>query len=190
MDSYYTMNELNSLNLKSVGRDVLLSRKSSIYSPERISIGDHVRIDDFCILSGNILLDNYIHIAPYCGLFAGEFGIEMHDFSTISSRCTIYALSDDYTGQAMTNPTIPDQYRNVSGGKVVLERHVIIGTGSTILPDIVIHEGAAVGSMSLVNKSLNPWSIYIGCPCQKLRERKVTLLEIEKQFLTEMQISV
>ena len=185
MGSCYTQEELQHLGLKSVGRNVSLSRKASIYSPEDIVIGDNVRIDDFCILSGNIVLRNYIHIAPYCGLFGGAYGIEMQDFSTLSSRCAVYALSDDYSGQAMTNPTIPNEYRNVSGGRVVFERHVIVGTGSTVLPGVTLHEGASVGSMTLVNRSLEAWSIYIGSPCRKLRDREKKLLEAERRFLQE-----
>ena len=34
----------------------------------------------------------------------------MKDFSGISSRCTIYAESDDYSGKFLTNPTVPDEY--------------------------------------------------------------------------------
>ena len=45
---------------------MLISKKVSIYSPQKISIGNNVRIDDFCILSGNITLGNYCRIAA-CG---------------------------------------------------------------------------------------------------------------------------
>lgn len=185
MMGYYTQEELRDLGLRSVGENVLLSRMASIYGPENITIGDNVRIDDFCILSGNITLHSYIHIAPYCGLFGGIFGIEIQDFSSLSSRCAVYALSDDYTGEAMTNPMIPDKYRNVSGGRVMLERHVIVGTGTTILSGAILREGVAVGSMSLVNKSLEAWSMYVGCPCRKLREREKTPLELEQVFISE-----
>lgn len=187
MSSFYDEKELEQLGFKKIGKGVKISRKSSIYGAHKISIGDNVRIDDFCILSGNIELGSHIHIAAYTSLFAGDAGIVMKDFSCLSSRCAVYAISDDYSGASLTNPMIPDKYRNVEEKPVVLERHVLVGTGSTILPGVKLGEGASVGSMSLVNKSLDEWGIYVGTPCRKLRDRKKDLLQLEKSFLEECQ---
>jgi len=70
--SFLSKNELRQVGFARYGRNVLISRKVSFYYPEKIEIGNNVRIDDFCILSGHIVMGNYIHIAAYCGLFAGE----------------------------------------------------------------------------------------------------------------------
>lgn len=185
MESFYSTEELEQLGLKKYGTNVLISKKASLYGTESISIGNDVRIDDFCILSGKIELQNNIHIAAYSALFAGEKEIVMKDYTCLSSRCVIYAKTDDFSGEALTNPMIPDKYRKVTEGKVTLERHVLIGTGTTILPSVLIGEGTAVGSMSLVNRSLEPWGIYVGCPCKRIKERKRNLLEIEKRMMNE-----
>lgn len=183
--SFYSEEELKEIGLKSYGKNVLISRNATIYGADKISIGDNVRIDDFCILSGNISLGSYIHIAAYCGLFGGDAGIIMEDFTTLSSRCAVYGVSDDYSGAALTNPMIPDKFRNVTEGTVTIKKHSIIGTGSSILPDVTIGEGCSVGSMSLVNKSIDAWGIYVGIPCKRMKERKKDLLEFEKKFLSE-----
>ena len=52
--SFYKKEDLYKLGLKDLGKNVFISKKCSIYTPENISIGDNVRIDDFCILSGHI----------------------------------------------------------------------------------------------------------------------------------------
>lgn len=182
MNSFYSEEELEKIGFQSYGKNVLISKKASIYAAEKMIIGNNVRIDDFCILSGKIELGDYIHISAYCGLFAGDTGIKMMDFTTLSSRGMIYAESDDYTGAAMTNPMIPDEYRNVFQEEVILEKHVIVGTGTTILPGVRLGEGASVGSMSLVNRSVDGWKIYVGCPCRELRERSRQVLELEKKF--------
>lgn len=187
MSSFYTQEELQQIGFKHLGGDdIHISRKTSIYGAEKMSIGNHIRIDDYSFLSGRIILHNYIHIAPFCVLYGGEFGIEMEDFSGLSSRSAIYAHSDDYSGNVLTNPTVPDKYCNTIGGKVVFQRHVVVGTGSTILSGVTLHEGVAVGSMSLVNKSLEGWGIYAGCPCRKLKERSKELLKFEQQLLLEI----
>ncbi len=183
--SFYSEEELKEIGLKSYGKNVLISRNATIYGADKISIGDNVRIDDFCILSGNISLGSYIHIAAYCGLFGGDAGIIMEDFTTLSSRCVVYGVSDDYSGAALTNPMLPDKFRNVTEGTVTIKKHSIIGTGSSILPDVTIGEGCSVGSMSLVNKSIDAWGIYVGIPCKRMKERKMDLLELEKKFLSE-----
>jgi galactoside O-acetyltransferase len=178
MNSFYTPAELSSLGLKGHGENVRISRKASIYCPERIEIGSNVRIDDFCILSGRIKLGDYIHIAAQSLLFGGESGIVMEDFSALSSRCAVYAESDDYSGDHLSNPTCPEQYRAPHGGEVVMKRHVIVGSGSTLLPGVLIGEGVAIGAMSLVIRDLPPWNICAGIPCRaiKARSRKVIAL--------------
>lgn len=187
MSSFYSDEELKRIGFKRIGDNVLLSRNASIYGANNVEIGNHVRIDDFCILSGHIKLGSYIHIAAYSALFGGISGIELEDFSGLSSRCVIYGESDDYSGETMTNPMIPDLYRHVTGGKVVLKKHVILGTGVSVLPNSIVGEGTAIGSMSLVNSSLAPWGIYAGIPCRKIGDRKKGLLEKEKAFWREME---
>lgn len=180
MTSFYTEEELQSIGFKAVGKNVLLSRKTSIYSPQNISIGDNVRIDDFCILSGHIEFGNYIHIAAACLLFGGNDGIFFEDFSGLSSKVAVYAESDDYSGQYLTNPTVPESFRHIVGGGVIIKKHAIIGSGCTILPNVVIGEGVAVGSMSLISKTLDDWGIYVGIPCKRIKNRSKDLLEKAK----------
>ena len=110
MNSFFSKLELEILGFASVGEDIQISRFAHFYGAKNIYIGDHVRIDDFCILSGEIALGSYFHLAANVLLFAGDCGIEIGDYSTLSSRCAVYAISDDYTGEAMTNPTVPDEY--------------------------------------------------------------------------------
>lgn len=181
---FYTREELDKIGFKSLGENVSLSDKTSIYSPEKISIGNNVRIDDFCILSGEITIGNNVHIAAYAALFGGA-GIEIHDFSGVSSRVTIYSQSDDYSGEAMSNPTIPEKYKKIKYGKVTIEKHVLIGATSVVLPGVTLKEGSAVGSMSLVIKDTENWKLYSGIPVKILKDRKKNLLDLEKKFLEE-----
>lgn len=180
--SFYSESELKTIGLKSFGAKVLISRYCRIYKPENIDIGDNVRIDDFCIISGNVKIGNYVHIAASCLLFGGHDGIVFEDYTGISSRSAIYAESDDYSGICFTNPTLPDEYRHVIGGGVKILKHAIVGSGCTILPGVTIGEGTAVGSMSLVTKSLEEWGTYVGIPCKRIKDRKKDLLELEKKL--------
>ena len=114
MTSFYNENELKEIGFKSIGKNVLLSRKASIYGAKNISIKGNTRIDDFCILSGNLSIGSHVHITAVVFLFGGDSGIVLEDFVGVSSRTAIYAKSDDYLGEGLTNPTIPDKYRKIS----------------------------------------------------------------------------
>ena len=179
----YSDEELKKLGLKSVGVNVRISDKASIYSPADIEIGDNVRIDDFCILSGKIKIGNYIHIAPYTAFFGGKEGIFVGDFSNFSSKISVYAISDDYSGKTMTNPMVPDQYKNVEHHAVKIGKHCIFGCGCTVLPGVTIGDGAAFGAMSLIRDSCNQWAIYAGIPCRKIKDRSRELLALEEKLL-------
>ncbi|MGL5906299.1 MAG: acyltransferase [Shewanella sp.] len=173
--------ELINMGFADIGDNVLISNKASIYAAHRIRIGSNVRIDDFCVLSageGGIDIGSYVHIAVYSSLI-GAGKITLSDFVNISSKVAIYSSNDDYSGEYMTNPMVPSQYTNVTHADVMLHKHVIIGSGSVILPGVTLHEGAAVGSLSLVTKDCEAFGIYMGVPAKKIKNRKANILEVE-----------
>lgn len=181
MNSFYTESELKELGFKAVGSNVLLSRKTSIYSPENICIGNNVRIDDFCILSGNITIGDYVHISAYSALY-GSKGIILEGYCGISPRCVILSASDDFSGDFLVGAQFPKDYTNVQGGTVILKKYSQLATNTVVFPNIVIGEGAVTGAMTLVNKNLEPWTINTGIPVNRTRPRKKGLLEICNKF--------
>ncbi len=65
MNSFYSECELKELGLESFGENIFISRKASIYGAKKIRLGNNVRVDDFCILSGKISIGNFVHVAGY-----------------------------------------------------------------------------------------------------------------------------
>lgn len=53
-------------------------------------------------------------------------------------------------------------------GPVVIGRDVTIGANCTILPGVVIGDGATVSAMSLVNKDVPPGAVVGGVPIRRL----------------------
>ena len=107
----------------------------------------------------------------------------MDDFSGLAFRCSIVAETDDYSGMYLTNPEIDIQYRKITTSTVHIGKHVVLGTGSVVLPGVDIGEGCSFGSMALVNKNTEPWGVYVGAPCKRLKERSKEMLNLEKEFL-------
>jgi len=173
--SFYSEQELKEIGFKSLGRNVKVSQFARFYGVKNISLGNNVRIDDFCILSGNIDIGSYVHIASFSALF-GSGGIEIYDFAGLSSKVTIYSASDDYLGDALTGPCIPDEYRKVESGKVELMKHALIGASSVVLPNTILREGAVVGAMSLAKGDILEWSIFAGVPAKFIKSRKKEII--------------
>lgn len=176
--------ELRTCGFASFGRHVLIDRSVRLHGAERISVGSHVRIDAFGVISagaGGIAIGDYVHIGAHT-FIAGAGRIELRDFSGLSGRVSIYSSNDDYHGNALTNPTVPDAYRNVSSAPVTLEPHVIVGAGSVILPGVTLRRGAAVGALTLVRKDVAEFTIVSGQNAAVIGTRQRDLLESERKL--------
>ncbi len=173
------------MGFASIGENVQISDSASFYNVSKITLGNNVRVDDFCVLSaglGGIIIGNHIHIAVFT-LMIGAGKITLSDFCNISSRVSIYSSNDDYSGSVMTNPTLPTQFTGVTSADVSLGKHVIVGSGSVILPGANLEEGVAIGALSLVTNECKAFGIYAGTPARRIKDRKRNLLELEKTFL-------
>lgn len=188
-NGYYSQEELKAFNFASLGENILISRLARIYGAQNISIGNNVRIDDFVILSGKIDIGNYVHIGASSNITGSDIGVEIKDFCGISNHVRILAISDDYSGETLSNPCIPLEYKKIQKHHIILEKHCIVGSGSVILPNAYLAEGVAIGSMSMVIRKTNPWGIYFGIPAKRIKERSNKLLKLEKTFLEQFEIS-
>lgn len=187
--AYLNSEQLREMGFKSLGKNVKISDKASIYNADQIEIGDNSRIDDFCVISGKVSIGRNVHFAPMCLVAGGEKGIVFSDFSGIAYQVQIFTQSDDYSGSTLTNPTIPSKYKKESKNPVFIGRHVIVGAGSIIFPGVNLAEGCSIGAMTLVNKSTEAWGIYVGNPARRVKDRKQDLLLLEKTFLEEESIN-
>jgi acetyltransferase-like isoleucine patch superfamily enzyme len=183
--SYYTQDELQKLGFLHLGKNVKISDRASIYDCNQIYIGDNSRIDDFCVVSGKIKIGKNVHITPMCLISGGEKGVIFEDFVTISYGVKIFTQSDDYSGATMTNSTVPEKYKNEYKKEVILKKHSIVGAGSIIMPGVALSQGTSIGAHSLVLESTQPWSIYLGSPAKKLKNREKKLIALERDFLKE-----
>lgn len=177
--SYLSLKELKNIGFYQVGDNVKISSKASIYEVERISLGSNIRIDDFCVLSGNISIGNNVHLSTHVSLTATIEPLLVDEGSTISYGSKLFTASDDFGGDYMFNPTYSLSERNVIHRSITIEKFVAIGALCTIMPGSHIGTGAVVGAMSLVKGNLNPWTIYVGTPVRVLQERKRGLLDFQ-----------
>ena len=178
--AYLTQKELHNLQFKEIGENVLISDKASLYNCKNISIGSNVRIDDFCILSagahGIIIMDN-VHIACYVSII-GQEKISIGNYCGISARTSIYSSSDDYSGEFLFGPTVNENLKNVTNKPVTISDFSIVGANSVIMPGVELGIGSATGAYTFINKSLDPWSVYVGVPAKKIKNRYKNFLNL------------
>ncbi len=183
--SFYSEEELAGLGLKSFGHAVKISRKASLYNTGRIEIGSHVRIDDFCVLSGcsdgYLKIGWFVHIAAHCFIEASA-GVEFMDFSAIAAGGVIYGGTDDYSGEHLTNPNVPWDMREFAWKPVLLKKHALAGASVTILPGVTMGECSCAGAGSLVVRDIPDGEMHVGIPAKYLKKRSFRMLELERRY--------
>lgn len=183
--AYLTQDALEAMGFAHLGREVRISDKAAIYNADQMRIGDYSRIDDFCVVSGQVEVGRNVHLAPFCLMAGGRAGIVIEDFAGFAYGAQVFAQSDDYSGAALTNPTVPARFTRVTYAPVRVGRHVIVGAGAIVTPGCDLAEGCSIGAQALVLAPTEPWFVYIGSPARKLRPRSRDMLALEAAYLAE-----
>jgi acetyltransferase-like isoleucine patch superfamily enzyme len=175
---YFLTDELRCMGFARVGEGCAIARNCTIVGLENITLGDFVRIDGYTTIvadQGSVEIGSRVHICSG-SVVGARGGVRIGDYSSLSHSVRILSAVDDFSGEAMTNSTLPAKALRVHQSPVVIERYVPIGTGTLILPGVTIGEGAAVEALSLVSQNLPSWVICGGNPAKPLRARKRDLL--------------
>lgn len=171
---------LEALGVQCGGDDVLVHTSVVIVNPECLSIGNHTRIDPFCVLTaaGRIKLGRHVHVSSHCSLVGGS-GIEVGDFCALSHGARIFSVNDNTSGDYMRGPTVPRSARSVVEAAVTIKRHAAVCAGAVVLPGLTIGEGAVLGALSLLREDVPEWQIWAGAPARFIRNRRRELLKLE-----------
>jgi acetyltransferase-like isoleucine patch superfamily enzyme len=134
---------------RSIGKNFSFVYPGSIFSAEKICIGDHVYIGEWAWLSGPITIGNRVMFGPRPTIAAGNHLFAIHGKSP---RFIIPA----YQGQ--------------NDAPVIIEDDVWIGANVTILGGVTIGIGSVIGAGSVVSKDVCPFTISVGNPCKPVRK--------------------
>ncbi|MDN5051242.1 acyltransferase [Aliarcobacter butzleri] len=171
--------------LKSCGKNVIIGKTVRIRNPEKVSIGNNVIIDDFTYISGEVEIGDYVHVGASSTLSASKSKITMKEFSGISSGCRVYAGSSNYIKGCLDLPTIPEEFSFGSiFEEVCLNRFVLIGANTVILPGTNLPEGIACGANLVLKKSIEykEWTIISEGRILPRRGKEKILSEIKKFY--------
>lgn len=173
----FTSEELLKMGMK-IGKNVQIHRSVVLVNPEVIEIGSNVRIDAHSIITAKqpIKIGNFIHVGAAVHIF-GTAGVELHDYCGISSRVSIFTTTDDYNGGYLSNPTIPEMFKKSRAEKVTVEKHVLIGCGSVIMPGVTLRFGCSIGALTFIRKTVPSGLIVAGPKMEKVGNRNLERLE-------------
>ena len=172
-------------DLQFCGKDVILYPLCNIVRACNTKIDNFSRICDFTFIdAGKSLI-----IGKHC-MITWHAVIEGGGTTKIGDRCFIgpssKLLTSTYEFDGLyAAEFIPEECRAFRRGDITLADDVYIGANCVIMPGVSIAEGVVVGANSVVTKDLTePWSIYLGSPCKKIRDRVKPSRKIEKKLFT------
>jgi len=149
---------------------VLFGEGVIIRAPERFSAGRKCFLDTRAYLScggsawsggsGYIKLGDNCEIGPYCVLW-GAGGIEMGSNVHIGSHVNITAHEAIHIDPEVTDTMLP---LNFKFDPVVIEDHVIICSGTSIIPGVRIGHHSMIGAGAVVIDDIPPCSLAVGVP--------------------------
>ena len=155
---------------------------------KNFSSGEFSQIDDFCFINiGNRLhLGKFVHLSSFVSIIGGG-ECEICDFAGLSAGCRLITGTDDFSGGYLTNPTVPEEFKNIRQGSIKIGRHSLLGSNVVVMPDVSIGDGATVGAGSIVTKNLEDWTIYAGFSPRKIGERnREEVLSKENKLLKKL----
>jgi acetyltransferase-like isoleucine patch superfamily enzyme len=155
------MNEFVAIgsNVK-LGENVKLSKFINLYGCE---IGDNTKIGAFVEIQKNASVGKNCKVSSHTFVCEGvtiEDGVFIGHSVTFINDSFPRATAED--GQLQTESDWKVE-------KTVVKKGASIGSGSTILSNVVIGENAIVGAGSVVTKDVPPNAIVVGNPAKILR---------------------
>ncbi len=135
--------------------------------------GPGLRLDAFPVAPGsgpvlrigrNVQVNDYVHIGAVHSVTIG-------DRVLIASKVFITDHNHGYTkGPAPhDSPDVPPIERRLAFAEVVIEDDVWIGEFVSVLPGVRIGKGAIVGTMSVVSRDVEPYTLVAGSPARVLK---------------------
>lgn len=179
----WDMQALRSKGYK-IGKNVKIAT-SAVLDCTKLEIGDNTLISDFAILTGDIKIGKFCHIAHKVHL-SGHNGIKFGDYVTIGANSTFYTESDDHKGHALIGPQIPDKFRSCYSGSIIADDFVNVASNCIVMPGAYLMTGAMLKLRTNVIGRTLSWSVMASptpsANCEFVRERPMEQINIAKEL--------
>ena len=175
------------------GRNVVFGQNVVLRHPHKIRLGDHIVIDDNCLLdakgSGNqgIIIGSGVFVGRNTILSCKDGDIELADGANIGFNCELFSASRVRVGRDtlvaaycyviggdhdFSDPSAPvlAQARRSSG--VSIGDGAWLGAGAKILDGVTIGDRAVIGAGAVVREPVPAGAIAVGVPAKVVSQRE------------------
>jgi acetyltransferase-like isoleucine patch superfamily enzyme len=120
--------------------------KTCIYIGDNVQINDYVHIGSigFISIGNNVLMASKIYITD-------------HNHGSYNDIISDHPMSIPEKRLAICKP-------------VIIEDNVWLGESVCVLPGVTIGQGSVIGALSVVSKSIPPYSIAVGSPAKVVKQ--------------------
>jgi acetyltransferase-like isoleucine patch superfamily enzyme len=189
----FLRSKLYPLLLQRCGRGVVFGRNITLRHPHKISLGDHVVIDDNCLLdakgddntgiridsgvfigrnsilsckNGDIVLEANVNIGFNSEVFSGNIVTIGHD-TLVAAYC--YFIGGDHDAGSIDTAVL---HQGSTARGIRVGPNAWFGAGVKTLDGVTIGEQCVVGAGAVVTKDLPPYSVSVGIPARVVRDRR------------------
>lgn len=177
---------------KKWGRGIILGKYVTIRHPHLISIGDHVTIDDNCVLDGRgageagLVLEDQVLVNRNCMLLAKKGPIRVAYRASIGANSVIVSTAGVTIGRGalfaggcylsagsyeVDNPLPFIDQEGTSAGPISIGDNVWLATRVTVLDGVTVGANSVVGAHALVSRDIPEGSVAVGIPARTIRKR-------------------
>tara|TARA_B110001452_G_scaffold131440_1_gene109208 strand:- start:772 stop:1395 length:624 start_codon:yes stop_codon:yes gene_type:complete len=159
-----------------IGKNVIID-PYVVFGP-KVKIGNDVKINSFSHLE-NCKIENKVNIGPYARIRPGTIlkeGSKVGNFveikkSIVGKKSKINHLSyigDSEFGNSVNigAGTITCNYDGINKNKTKIKNNVFVGSNSSLVAPLTIHENSIIGAGSVITKNVKKKSLALTRPLQ------------------------
>jgi acetyltransferase-like isoleucine patch superfamily enzyme len=178
-----------------VGKGVVFGRNITLRHPQKISVGANCFIDDNVVLDAKgkenrgLELGENVYVGRNSILSCKEGSIFIADYCNISANCSLLSETEIKLGKycflagycflvaggnhSFDNITTPIMFQpSFTKGGILIADDVWLGAGVIVLDGVTIGQGSVVGAGSVVTQPLPEYSVAVGSPAEKIKDRR------------------
>lgn len=184
------------LILGKVGKRVVFGHHITLRHPHKIFIDDNSLIDDYVVLDAKgeedqgIIIGKNVIIGRYTILSCKGGSIELGDYTNISAGCSLLSEQKITVGKycflaghcylvaggnhSFERTDIPIMFQpSVAKGGITIEEDAWLGASVIVLDGVSLGKGCVVGAGAVVTRSFTAYSVLVGVPAKKIKNRKL-----------------
>jgi acetyltransferase-like isoleucine patch superfamily enzyme len=154
-----------------IGNDVVFHPNCFIQgNGARFIVDEHVDFYPTTYISfgenGVVEIGHHTHFAPGCAMY-GHGHLKIGPYCNIAAHCVFATVGHD--------PVIRDKPMALApacSGPITLVEDVWFGANVTVTANVTVAKGCVIGANAMLNRSTEPYGLYVGVPAKRLRDRK------------------